>query len=94
MNIVFFQPLPSLLGYEDTLFFNQAKMAQINMAMTGASWLHHYGSISQTAMKLERGLKEKDDLGYKYNYKLLNKSWLERKLTKVAKKIRKNFEKL
>jgi GT2 family glycosyltransferase len=86
MDIGFFQPVPSLLGYEDTLFFNQAKKAQIKMAMTGASWLHHYGSITQTAMKLERGLKEKDDLAYRYNYKLLNQSWLERKLTKVARK--------
>ena len=86
MDIGFFQPVPSLLGYEDTLFFNQAKKAHIKMAMTGASWLHHYGSITQTAMKLERGLKEKDDLAYRYNYKLLNQSWLERKLTKVARK--------
>jgi GT2 family glycosyltransferase len=86
MDIGFFQPVPSLLGYEDTLFFNQAKKARIKMAMTGASWLHHYGSITQTAMKLERGLKEKDDLAYRYNYKLLNQSWLERKLTKVARK--------
>jgi hypothetical protein len=54
--------------------------------MTGASWLHHYGSITQTAMKLERGMKEKDGLGYRYNYKLLNQSWLERKLIKANKK--------
>jgi hypothetical protein len=37
MNIGFFQSAPSLLGYEDTLFFNQAKKAHIKMAMTGAS---------------------------------------------------------
>jgi hypothetical protein len=35
-------------------------------------------------MKLERGLKEKDDLAYRYNYKLLNQSLLERKLTKFT----------
>ena len=54
------------------------------MTITGASWLHHNGSITQTTMKLERGLNEKDDPAYRYNYKLLNQSWLERKLTKVA----------
>ncbi len=86
MDIGYFQPVPKLLGYEDTLFFNEARKANIKTAMTGASWLHHYGSITQTAMKLERGLKEKDGLGYRYNYKLLNQSWLERKLLKAQKK--------
>jgi len=59
-------------------------MAHFKMTITGASWLHHNGSITQTTMKLERGLNEKDDPAYRYNYKLLNQSWLERKLTKVA----------
>jgi hypothetical protein len=59
MDIEFFQPVPNLLGYEDTLFFNQAKKAQIKMAMTGDSWLHHYVSIKQTAIKRERGLKKR-----------------------------------
>ncbi len=86
MDIGYFQPVPKLLGYEDTLFFNEARKANIKTAMTGASWLHHYGSITQTAMKLERGLKERDGLGYRYNYKLLNQSWLERKLLKAQKK--------
>jgi GT2 family glycosyltransferase len=91
MAIGYFQPVPKLLGYEDTIFFHEAKKANLKMAMTGASWLHHYGSITQTAMKLERGLKEKDGLGYRYNYKLLNQNWLERKLAKAR---RKNQEKL
>lgn len=92
MDIGYFQPVPKLLGYEDTLFFNEARKAHIPTAMTGASWLHHYGSITQTAMKLERGLKEKDGLGYRYNYKLLNQSWLERKLIKRNKrKLEKNW---
>lgn len=86
LDIGYFQPVPKLLGYEDTLFFNEAKKSKIKTAITGASWLHHYGSITQTAMKLERGLKEKDGLGYRYNYKLLNQSWLERKVNKSKKK--------
>jgi GT2 family glycosyltransferase len=86
MDIGYFQPVPKLLGYEDTLFFNEARKANIPTAMTGASWLHHYGSITQTAMKLERGMKQKDGLGYRYNYKLLNQSWLERKVIKAKRK--------
>jgi GT2 family glycosyltransferase len=86
MEIGYFQPVPKLLGYEDTLFFNEARKASIKTAMTGASWLHHFGSITQTAMKLERGLKESDNLPYRYNYRLLNQTWLERKLIKANKK--------
>ena len=86
IDVGYFQPVPKLLGYEDTLFFHELNKAGIQTAITGASWLHHYGSITQTAMKLECGLKEKDDLGYRYNYKLLQQSWLTRKLAKLASK--------
>jgi hypothetical protein len=86
IDVGYFQPVPKLLGYEDTLFFHELKKANIQTAITGSSWLHHYGSITQTAMKLERGLKEKDGLGYRYNYKLLQQSWLTRKLAKRASK--------
>ncbi len=86
MDIGYFQPVPKLLGYEDTMFFHEAKKANLKMAMTGASWLHHYGSITQTAMKLERGLKENQNLPYRYNYRLLNQSWLDRKMTKIKRK--------
>ncbi len=86
MDIGYFQPVPKLLGYEDTMFFHEAKKANLRMAMTGGSWLHHYGSITQTAMKVERGLKENQNLPYRYNYRLLNQSWLERKMTKIKRK--------
>jgi GT2 family glycosyltransferase len=86
MDIGYFQPTPKLLGYEDTLFFNELKKSNIQTSITGASWLHHFGSITQTAMKQERGLAEKDGLANRYNYKLLNQSWMERKLAKVQAK--------
>lgn len=86
MDIGYFQPTPKLLGYEDTLFFHEADKAGIATGMTGASWLHHYGSVTQTAMKQERGLTEKDGLAYRYNYRLLKQNWLERKLKKISRK--------
>jgi GT2 family glycosyltransferase len=86
LDVGYFQPIPKLLGYEDTMFFHELKKENIQTAMTGASWLHHFGSVTQTAMKQERGLKQKDGLGYRYNYKLLNQSWLERKLEKVKRR--------
>jgi GT2 family glycosyltransferase len=85
LELGYFQPIPKLLGYEDTLFFHSVDKANIPMGMTGASWLHHYGSITQKAMKQERGLSEKAGLGYRYNYRLLQQSWLERKFNKVKR---------
>lgn len=84
-EIGYFQPVPKLLGYEDTLFFNEMAKAKLAGGATGAAWLHHFGSITQSAMKRERGLRERDGLGYRYNYRLLRKSWLERKLEKLRR---------
>src|SRR5262245_12618126 len=74
LEVGYFQPVPRLLGYEDTMFFHEMAKAGVEGATTGASWLHHFGSITQSAMKQERGLREKDNLGYRYNYRLLRKS--------------------
>ncbi len=81
-TIGYFQPTPSLWGYEDTLFFNQLDRAGISSGTVGSSWLHHYGSITQKAMKQERGLSEKQGLGDRHNYRLLGQSFLERKWKK------------
>lgn len=85
LEIGYFQPVPKLLGYEDTMFFHEADKAGIASGMIGGSWLHHYGSITQTAMKQERGLSEKDGLGYRHNYRLLQQTWLNRKLKKMRR---------
>lgn len=84
-EIGYFSPVPKLLGYEDTIFFNNAEKSKICMAMSGSSWIHHYGSITQTLMKQERGLINNKNLGYRYNYKLLNQSWMKRKLAKIQR---------
>ena len=84
-DIGYFQPTPKLWGFEDTMFFHAAKKAGIPMAMTGASWLHHFGSITQSEMKRERGLTEKQALGDRHNYRQLHQSWLARKLQKRQK---------
>ncbi len=85
MDIGYFQAMPKLWGFEDTMFFHAARKANIPMATTGASWLHHFGSITQSEMKRERGLQEKQGLGGRYNYRYLNQSWLARKLQKREK---------
>jgi GT2 family glycosyltransferase len=87
-EVGYFRATPNLLGFEDTIFFKQVDRAGIRTAITGASWLHHYGSITQSEMKRERGLKEKDDLvGRGHNRaKLLEQSWLERKIARAQLK--------
>jgi glycosyltransferase involved in cell wall biosynthesis len=86
MDVGYFQPVPKLLGYEDTLFFNELDKCKIKTAITGSSWLHHFGSITQTAMKQERGLSQKDGIADRHNYRLLQQSWLQRKLKKLQRK--------
>ncbi|OMG71437.1 glycosyltransferase family 2 protein [Burkholderia ubonensis] len=89
MQAGYFRATPSLLGYEDTLFFDELDKARIPSAIVGGAWLHHYGSITQTAMKRERGLSERSGLGNRTNYQLLRQSWLTRKLNKM-RRVRQN----
>lgn len=86
MEVGYFRAEPKLFGYEDTLFFHELQKAGIPRAITGASWLHHFGSVTQAAMKEERGFSQKEGLGNPYNYRLLNISWKERKLRKWRQK--------
>lgn len=85
LEVGYFPPVPKLLGYEDTLFFHEADKARIPVGMTGASWIHHYGSMTQSALKQERGIARNAGLGDRRNYRLLNQSWLERKLKKLSR---------
>jgi GT2 family glycosyltransferase len=85
LEIGYFQPVPHLMGYEDTMFFHEMSKARVASGTTGASWIHHFGSITQSAMKKDRGLAEHDDLAYRYNYRLLHKSWIDRKLDKLRR---------
>ena len=85
LDVGYFQAIPKLLGFEDTMFFKELVKANIASGMTGAAWLHHFGSITQSAMKQERGLSQKDGLAYRYNYRLLKQGWLTRKWNKIKK---------
>lgn len=86
LDIGYFQPIPKLFGYEDTIFFNELDKENIPRAITGAAWLHHYGSMTLSAMRKERGLAEKAQLGDRRNHRLLNQSWLTRKIKKFKRK--------
>jgi GT2 family glycosyltransferase len=85
-RVGFFRATPRLLGYEDSIFFAALKREGIPRGTLGSSWLHHYGSVTQTAMKQERGLKAGQGLGDRFHAEMGRKNWLQRKWEKHAVK--------
>jgi GT2 family glycosyltransferase len=85
-EVGYFRATPKLWGYEDSLFFHELDMAGIATGITGASWLHHFGSITLSALKRERGLGQKQGLSARDSYKLLGQSFIARKLAKARRK--------
>jgi len=62
-RVGYFMPVPRLLGFEDAIFFRRAREASLRTGTSADSWIHHYGSITQRAIKLENGLKAGHELG-------------------------------
>jgi GT2 family glycosyltransferase len=84
MEAGYFRAAPKLLGFEDTLFFHEVMKAGIPLGIVGASWIHHYGSVTVKAMKKERGIADNKGLGDRNNKLLLNQNWLARKRSQAA----------
>jgi GT2 family glycosyltransferase len=85
-EIGYFMPVPKLLGYEDTLFFQRAREANLEMGTCASSWLHHYGQITQKALHLEKKLKAKEGLGNRNLMRsYMGQSWLSRKIDRYMK---------
>jgi len=90
-DIGYFRPTPSLFGYEDKIFFNELRRNNINTGITSSSWIHHYGSVTQKAMKEKAGILNKNDLSNNSHSKILCENFLSRKYLKyVARNKRKN----
>jgi N-acetylglucosaminyl-diphospho-decaprenol L-rhamnosyltransferase len=85
-EIGYFRANPKLLGFEDTIFFNDLDKSNFQSAISGAVWLHHFGSITQKDMKKKLGKSEKEVLVKVNDRKLLQQSWLERKILKYKSK--------
>ncbi len=81
-NHGYFFPSPKLVGFEDTLFFNELRKGRVRLGTTGGVWVHHFGSITQSIMKRERGLKNTDSLGSTRNKYLMHESIFARKWRK------------
>jgi glycosyltransferase involved in cell wall biosynthesis len=83
----YFRSKPSLIGYEDALFFRELRRLRVSRATTGASWLHHFGSVTQSAMKQELGLSGRQTLGDRLDPELRRESWGARKLQKMRERL-------
>jgi len=79
-KIGFFRANPTLLGFEDGLFYNEIRKHGIRHATTGSVWIHHFGSVTQDHMKMVLGKKSTEVLVKVNDRKLYEQSWLERKL--------------
>jgi GT2 family glycosyltransferase len=84
-EVGYFRATPKLWGYEDTLFFDEIEKASIPTGILGSSWLHHFGSITLSALKQERGLSRGEGLSARNSYRLLGQSMLERKWKKLGR---------
>jgi GT2 family glycosyltransferase len=85
-EVGYFQQVPKLWGYEDTVFFNELDKARIPTGTTGCSWLHHFGSVTLSALKQERGLSAKEGLSARTSYKLLGQPTWRRKWKKFQRR--------
>ena len=87
-EIGYFRATPKLLGFEDTIFFNDLRKSKFKTAIAGSVWLHHFGSATQKEMKRTLGKSEKDNLVDVNDRYLLQQSWIERKFIKFNAKKR------
>lgn len=85
-QIGFFRANPKLLGFEDGLFYNEVRKANITHATTGSVWIHHFGSVTQEHMKMVLGIAIKDDLVKVNDRKMYGQSFFERKLIRYQLK--------
>lgn len=67
-------------GNEDDDFFMRARQAGFKLAVTGGSFLHHFGSTTQKALAAERGCTRSENIGYfrsKWKINWLRRRWMQ-----------------
>lgn len=75
-----------LYGREDAEFLFRCKRAGLRVGTVGAAVLHHYGMITQTAMKKELGVRKFGD--HRYFYSKVGLNWWGRQQYKFERKSR------
>lgn len=77
-NAGLFDDDPRLGGYEDNEFFRRSRQTGYRLATTGRSFLHHFGSVTQKAIKAGMNTPRAslgDRAYYRQKYQL---TWLKR----------------
>jgi N-acetylglucosaminyl-diphospho-decaprenol L-rhamnosyltransferase len=73
-----------LFGREDAEFLARCRRQGIPVGTVGDAVMHHFGSITQTAMKKEQGISKFGD--HRYFYSKIGLSWWGRQKAKFARK--------
>jgi GT2 family glycosyltransferase len=69
---------PRLGGYEDDEFFRRSRQAGFRLAITGRSFLHHFGSVTQKAIKAGMNRPEASLGDRAYYRKKYGLTWFKR----------------
>ena len=85
---------PRLGGYEVDEFFRRSRQKGFRWAITGRSFLHHFGSVTQKAIKASMGRPEASLGDRAYYRKKYGLTWFKRKRSRVCKNLRANFWRL
>jgi GT2 family glycosyltransferase len=75
-----------LHGREDSEFLFRCRRAGLRVGTVGAALLHHFGMVTQTAMKKELGVKKFGD--HRYFYAKIGLNWWGRQRYKFERKAR------
>ena len=75
-----------LYGREDAEFLARCQRHGIKVGTVGDAFLHHFGMITQTALKQERGVSKFGD--HRYFYAKIGLDWWGRQRAKLARKAR------
>ena len=75
-----------LFGREDAEFLARCTRARIPVGTVGSAVMHHFGMITQTAMKKEQGVSKFGD--HRYLYNKIGLTWWGRQRAKFARKSR------
>ena len=73
-----------LFGREDAEFLARCKRHGLKVGTVGDAFMHHFGMITQTAMKKELGVSKFGD--HRYFYSKIGLSWWGRQQAKFARK--------
>jgi GT2 family glycosyltransferase len=74
--------------FEDTDFFRRARIAEMRLAITGSSILHHFGSVTQDSIRKKRTARPYESENRAYYRRKWKLTWWRRLLERRWIKIR------